>query len=112
MAYTGRAAKTGNSRGFRFESALFTSHPEFASGEVEAEVVAPGRLLVRTKVTEEVGAADPIMDAFLAFLAEQMRQHPERLAFLTGDDVAGLDALLAGVDYDPAEELDADFHLP
>ena len=112
MAYTGRAAKTGNSRGFRFESALFTSHPEFASGEVEAEVVAPGRLLVRTKVAEEVGDADPIMDAFVAFLAEEMRKHPERMAFLTGDDVAGLDELLAGVEYDQAEELDDDFTLP
>lgn len=112
MAYAGRAARTGNSRGFRFESALFTSHPEFASGEVEAEVVAPGRLLLRTKAPAEVGDADPIMDAFLAFLAEEMRKHPERLAFLTEDDVAGLDELLAGVEYDRDEEIHDDFVLP
>ena len=52
------------------------------------------------------------MDAFLAFLAEELRKHPERMALLTGDDMAGLDELLAGVEYDQAEELDDDFTLP
>jgi hypothetical protein len=43
--YRGKRAKTGNSLGIRFEKALFQSHPEF-SGEVQAHVIAPGRMLV------------------------------------------------------------------
>lgn len=112
MSYRGRAARTGNSRGFRFESALFASHPEFEQGEVEADVIAPGRLLVRTRSESEEPEADPVIDAFLAFLAEQMRSKPEHIQALTRDDVAGLDELLAGVEYDPAERLPDEFELP
>lgn len=112
MPYSGRAIRTGNSRGFRFESALFTSHPEFEHGELEADVIAPGRLLVRTRVEEETRESDPVVDAYLAFLAEQMRDHPGEIEALTLEDVAGLDELLAGVEYDPAEPLPDDFELP
>lgn len=111
MPYSGRAAKTGNSKGFRFESALFTAHPEFASGDLEADVIAPGRLLVRTRV--EPGAEeDPVLDAYLAFLEDQMRRHPEAVTALTDQDVAGLDELLSGVEYDRDEPLDDAFELP
>jgi hypothetical protein len=112
MRYTGRATRTGNSKGFRFESALFTSHPEFESGELEADVIAPGRLLVRTRVQNEEPEADPVFDAFLAFLAEQMRTHPDRIESFSQRDVDGLDELLAGVEYDPTEQLPEDFDLP
>ncbi|MGH9589729.1 MAG: hypothetical protein ACRD25_05005 [Terracidiphilus sp.] len=43
--YRGKHTRTGNSSGFRFEGALFKSHPEF-NGPVKAVVLAPGRLLV------------------------------------------------------------------
>jgi len=43
--YHGKQAKTGNSLGLRFERALFHSHPEF-SGDVEAHIIGPGRMLV------------------------------------------------------------------
>ncbi len=43
--YRGKQTKTGNSSGFRFEGALFKSHPEF-NGDVTAYVLAPGRLLL------------------------------------------------------------------
>jgi hypothetical protein len=43
--YRGKQTRTGNSLGFRFDAALFKSHPEFA-GEVHAHVIAPGRMLV------------------------------------------------------------------
>lgn len=113
MSYSGRATKTGNSKGFRFESALFAAHPEFASGVVEADVIAPGRLLVRTRgdaASDE--RVDPVLEAFLAFLADQMRKHPERVQAFAAADVEGLERLLEGVDYDPNERLDADFELP
>src|ERR1035438_3637649 len=68
--YHGKQAKTGNSLGLRFERALFHSHPEF-SGEVEAHVIGPGRMLVvadlepRRKNAEE----DPVLSSFMSFLA-------------------------------------------
>ncbi len=112
MSYTGRAARTGNSKGFRFESALFSAHPEFASGALEAHVIAPGRLLVRTREDAEQYEEDPVLDAFLAFLAGRMRNEPGRIEALTASDVVGLDELLDGVEYDPNERLDDAFELP
>ncbi|MEX2584043.1 MAG: hypothetical protein WD766_12250 [Gemmatimonadota bacterium] len=112
MSYTGRATRTGNSKGFRFESALFTSHPEFASGDLEADVIAPGRLLVRTRTEGDEAERDAVLDAYLAFLREQISAHPEMLRLLTEADVAALDELLAGVEYDKADELDEGFELP
>ena len=47
--YRGKQVRTGNSLGFRFDSALFKSHPEFA-GEVKAHVIAPGRMLSSGRV--------------------------------------------------------------
>jgi len=49
--YRGKQTKTGNSSGFRFEGALFKSHPEF-NGEVRARVIAPGRMLVVAETGE------------------------------------------------------------
>ncbi len=45
VQYVGKRTETGNSTGFRFEGALFKSHPEF-NGAVRAQVIAPGRMLV------------------------------------------------------------------
>ena len=114
MSFTGRAAKTGNSRGFRFESALFAAHPEFAAGDLEADVIAPGRLLVRIRDQEAVQdeEVDPVLEAFLAFLAHQMGKHPERMEAFAAADAEGLEALVEGVEYDPNERLDDDFELP
>ena len=53
-----------------------------------------------------------VLDAYLAFLEEQISARPEMLRPLTEADVAGLDELLAGVEYDEEDELDDDFELP
>lgn len=113
MSYMGKATRTGNSKALRFESALFTSHPEFAEGDVEADVIAPGRLLIRTRSQgEEDAEEDPVLCAYLAFLEDQMAANPELLRPLTEGDVTGLDDLLAGVEYDKEETLDEEFELP
>ncbi len=112
MPYSGRATRTGNSKAFRFESALFTSHPEFAEGDMEADVIAPGRLLIRTLSHEGEEDGDPVFGAYLAFLGEQMVANPDLLRPFTTEDVAGLDELLEGVEYDKDEELDEEFELP
>lgn len=72
--YRGKRTRTGNSYGFRFDRALFKSHPEFA-GEVRAQVIAPGRMLV--SVAEPVAKRrDPVMQSFLAFLANDIAKAP------------------------------------
>jgi hypothetical protein len=76
--YHGKQAKTGNSLGLRFERALFHSHPEF-SGDVEAHIIGPGRMLVvadpepKRKSAEE----DPVLSSFMSFLAADMQRSPE-----------------------------------
>jgi hypothetical protein len=112
MPYSGRTTRTGNSKAFRFESALFTSHPEFAEGDVEADVIAPGRLLIRTRSHEDAERGDPVFGAFLAFVEAQMVANPDLIRPFTTDDVAGLDELLEGVEYDKEEVLDEEFELP
>ncbi len=112
MSYTGRATRTGNSKAIRLESALFTSHPEFAEGEVEADVISPGCLLIRTRAQGKDESRDPVFSAYLGFLEEQLANRPELLRPLTTEDVAGLDELLEGVVYDRDETLDDDFELP
>jgi hypothetical protein len=112
MPYSGRATRTGNSKAFRFESALFTSHPEFAEGDMEAAVIAPGHLLIRTRSHVDEESGDPVFGAYLAFLEAQMAANPEQLRPLTTEDVAGIDELLEGVEYDEDEVLDEGFELP
>src|ERR1700726_4841751 len=78
--FHGKQAKTGNSLGLRFERALFHSHPEF-SGDVEAHIIGPGRMLVvadpepKKKSAEE----DPVLSSFMSFLAADMQRSPEHI---------------------------------
>src|SRR5450755_1796005 len=75
--YRGKQAKTGNSLGFRFDRALFKSHPEF-NGEVRASVIAPGRMLVSAETTASAqNRDDAVVAAFLAFLAKEMQREPQ-----------------------------------
>jgi hypothetical protein len=75
--YRGKQTRTGNSLGFRFEGALFKSHPEF-NGEVRAQIIAPGRMLVMAE-TESREKADPVITSFLAFLAQDMALWPQKI---------------------------------
>jgi prlF antitoxin for toxin YhaV_toxin len=104
--YSGRRSKTGNSSGFRFEGALFKSHPEF-TGEVRAHVIAPGRLLVTAEPLEELDS-DPVLSSFLAFLSQDMLKHPESIRVLDEalmDEIASLTkGVQVGKDEDFGEE--------
>ena len=111
--YKGKATTAGNSRALRFDAALFKAHPEFAAGDVTAHVLGPGAMLVTaaTGPGRARTAPDPTLDAFLAFLDDQMRRRPDRIRPRTRADVAGLDQLLAGVRVNPDDELPDDFEL-
>jgi antitoxin PrlF len=101
--YRGKQTRTGNSMGFRFDSALFKSHPEFA-GEVKAHVIAPGRMLV--EVAHPVSKQrDPVMESFLAFLASDIAKAPKTIKPMGGELVRRIDRLVEGVNVRPDESL-------
>jgi antitoxin PrlF len=103
VEYFGKRTKTGNSTGFRFEGALFKSHPEF-SGNVRAQVIAPGRLLVVAEPTEEP-AHDPVVASFLAFLQADMVQHPDQIRPVKNIVADEMSTLVGGLAVDPNEDL-------
>jgi hypothetical protein len=109
MGYRGKQTRTGNSLGFRFEGALFKSHPEF-NGEVTVHVLAPGRLLVTVKAPKQE-EADPVMAAFLAFLGEDFVQSPERIRPLDSKLAKRIDRLVKRVRVSPDEALAGDVVL-
>lgn len=108
-AYRGKQAKTGNSLVLRFDKALFRSHPEFA-GEVRAHVIAPGRMLVgaapvtKSRRREE----DPVMEAFLGFLAADMTASPHQIKPLDRLLAGRIDALVGRLPIHPHEDLGDD----
>src|SRR5580704_3066438 len=109
VAYRGKQAKTGNSLGLRFDKALFRSHPEF-SGEVRAHVIAPGRMLV---VAEPVTKSrrredDPVMEAFLSFLAADMAASPQQIKPLDRAVARRANALVGHLTPRPHEDLGDD----
>jgi len=110
VEYVGKRMKTGNSLGFRFEGALFKSHPEF-SGTVRAHVIAPGRMLVVAdpdKSTMDENEEDPVIQSFLAFLAKDMEKNPDSLRPLDEAMMAEVAELVKGVSVDPDEDLATD----
>ena len=103
--YRGKQAKTGNSLGFRFDRALFKSHPEF-NGEVSAKVIAPGRMLVSAKTTiSGQDRNDAVVGAFLAFLAKEMQRSPQSIKPLDETLVNRVAMLVEGVAVSPEEDL-------
>jgi antitoxin PrlF len=101
--YRGKQTRTGNSFGFRFDRALFKSHPEFV-GEVKAQVIAPGRMLV--SVAEPVRErTDPVMASFLAFLASDIAKAPETIRPMSHDLAQRIDRLVEEVAVSPDESL-------
>lgn len=104
--YRGKQAKTGNSLGFRFERALFHSHPEF-SGEVEAHIIGPGRMLVvaESEPGKKNAEEDPVLSSFMSFLASDMRNSPGHITPLDADLLERIGSLVSEVRTSPEEDL-------
>jgi len=103
--YQGKQARTGNSLGLRFEKALFQSHPEFCGG-VRAHVFAPGRMLVVAEpVAKSRRDADPVMEAFLSFLAADIANRPQQIKPLDRSLAARIGDLTGHLRVDPNEDL-------
>jgi len=96
---------SGNSEAIRLSKSLFRAHPEFRQGHaVTATVIAPGQMLVSIADESVAGTdEDPIIDAFLGFLANDMERHPERLERLSTDSMVRAAELTAGIVVDDDE---------
>ena len=103
IEYRGKQTRTGNSSGFRFEGALFKSHPEF-NGEVKARVIAPGRMIV-TAETRAPEKTDPVMESFLAFLSRDMAENPEKIRPLGAARAKRIGKLVKGIQANSNEDL-------
>jgi len=113
-SYIAKATTVGNSRALRLDGALCRAHPEFATGEFKVSVLGRGAMLVTAaaRATSEQAEIDPVLEGYLAFVEQQMVNHPEYIRPLTTEDVRGLETLLADVVVDRDEELADDFELP
>lgn len=61
-----------------------------------------------TRADSETDAADPVLEAFLGFLARDMRDRPERLREVDQELARRIDGLVAGVDVDLDQPLPTD----
>lgn len=112
MPYHAKAATVGNSKALRLDSALFREHPEFAAGEFSVSVIAPGCMLVQTTTGPGDDETDPVFDAFVGFLEQQMTERPELLSPVTAADRREAAAILRGVPLDRDEDLGDKVRLP
>ena len=106
VVFRGKQAKTGNSLGLRFERALFRTHPEF-SGEVEAHIIGPGRMLVVAEPETKRNSAeeDPVLSSFMSFLAADMLRSPEQIQPLQSATLDRIGKLVNNVNASPEEDL-------
>lgn len=108
MAYRGRFTKTGNSKSYAFESALFRSHPEFDAHNVEAEYIGPGVLLVRALDVDpnDRPGGDPVLGAYLAFMERDMIENPSSIQPLSEDLLARAERLVGDMEIELNERID------
>jgi hypothetical protein len=98
LSFTGSMGRAGNSRAFRIEAAFFKAAPEFAAAErkVRVDLIGPGKALVSIDVETPAGD-DPVIGAWLSFLARDMRDNPQRMASLSEAEATALQELVKGV---------------
>lgn len=102
--FKGSITTTGRSEAFRLEKALFKAHPEFRQkAKIRAHVIGPGSVLITLDRDEENSRddedveRDPVVSAYLSFLARDMGEHPERLRPLAEADLSRIEALTRSV---------------
>jgi hypothetical protein len=100
--FSGKITTSGNSQSIRFEKALFQTNPEFRQqANVTAQVIAPGRLLVLVDESDQIlvnqPENDPIMETFLAFIAEDIKTHPQGIKSLEQETLARVTELVKDV---------------
>ncbi|MEY3731099.1 MAG: hypothetical protein RLZZ57_1855 [Pseudomonadota bacterium] len=98
LSFTGSMGQAGNSRALRVEAAFFKAAPEFAAaeGKVRVDLIGPGKALVSIDVEPPAGE-DPVIGAWLSFLARDMQANPQRMASLGEAEATALQDLVKGV---------------
>jgi antitoxin PrlF len=84
--FAGSITTTGKSEAIRLDKALFRLHPEFRQkAKVRVSIIAPGHALISVvdHADELSHEEDPIVGAYLGFLAKDMQSHPGRETRLT-----------------------------
>lgn len=99
ISFTGSMGRAGNSRAFRIEAAFFKAAPEFAAAErkIRVDLIGPGKALVSVEV-EPAAGDDPVIGAWLSFLARDMRDNPQRMTSLSEAEATALEDLVKGVE--------------
>ncbi len=110
-AYQGSITTSGSSQAILVEKAFFRSFPEFRRhAKVRAKVISPGQILV--SVVEEApftqGEEDPLVEAFLGFLAGDIQSNPKRLGTLSQTALDRVQKLTKDVVVDDGEALPDD----
>ena len=99
-SFRGSITTSGKSEAIRLEKALFRLHPEFRQkAKVRADIIAPGRALITVvdeSATDE-DEEDPVVRAYLAFLEEEMKCHPERIREIPEDLIVEAESLTKDV---------------
>ena len=109
-SFSGSITTTGKSEAIRLDKALFRLHPEFKQkAKVRASIISPGLALI--SVVEDSGTAsqdeDPIVGAYLGFLAKDMLAHPQRKTRLTKASLRRAIRLTKGVRVSDKESIPA-----
>lgn len=115
-SFQGTITTTGKSEAIRLEKALFRAHPEFQQkAKVCAHVIAKGQILISLvedpDTLMEQQDIDPVTDAFVNFLAQDMIQNPGRLESLSSGAIEKAERLTRGVSVDDGEEIPEDVTL-
>jgi antitoxin PrlF len=109
---------TSNAQADMIESVITAkSQTTLPSGVRKALGVQPGDRLVYIvekdraiimKARDAEPSPDPVVDAFLDFLARDMASHPERLTGLTPDLIAHIQRLTEGIEIDLDAPIEGD----
>jgi len=116
-SFHGTITTTGKSEAIRLEKALFRAHPEFQQkAKVRAHVIAKGQILISLveesdATTPEQKDADPVMDAFLNFLVNDITQNPSHIEPLSNGAIVKAVQLTRAVSVDDDEEIPEDATL-
>jgi antitoxin PrlF len=100
--FSGSITTSGSSDAIRLDKRLFRTHPEFRQkAKVRANVIGPGTVLISVvddgATAQEPETDDPILDAFLAFLARSMQDQPELIEPLSEEVVVTARRLTKGI---------------
>ena len=99
-SYNGKITTSGSSEAIRLDKSFFKQHPEFKQkSKVKAQVIGPGMVLLSLDETAEPEnhEEDPIIQAYLAFLSQDISNHPEQLKPFDEAEIQQIQELVAGV---------------